>query len=121
MSSSETISRRSRGKWRLVAGRAPLEMMGDESLDRVANQVDQLRVGNHADGALRHAAEEWIRGVVMGALAAHGCVVGEPASVPIQAPVPGAVGRVGRVDKEVQLLPRRHSDLGMLIEIAVQA
>ena len=90
--------------------------MGEDPLDRVADHVEQARVGAVLLDPLRRSLEAGQVRVVRGGLAADLEAVVEAARVPVEAKVP-----VQLLDEEVELLRLRHLDFRMEAEVVVDA
>ena len=92
-----------------------VDPVGGDPLERVADHVDQLRVGDHRGHALGDALVLGEGGVVGRGLAADPGVGVEVGLVPVEPARPVAL-----LDEEVELLRLRHRDLGVEAEVVVQ-
>ena len=106
--------RRARG---LVAAADVVEIVREQAVDGVAHHVDQARVDPER---LAHALGDSLKArpvrVVGRGLTADGGVRREVAAVPVRAQAPVHV-----LDEEVELLRARHPDLGMEVQVVVEA
>ena len=92
-----------------------VDPVGGDPLERVADHVDQLRVGDHRGHALGDALVLREGGVVGRGLAADPRLGVEVGLVPVDPARPVAL-----LDEEVELLGLRHRDLGVQAEVVVQ-
>jgi hypothetical protein len=90
--------------------------VAEDAADRVADHVDELRVGDVLADALGDAGVPRQVRVVGRGLTPDSEPLVEPAPVPVHPEVP-----VQLLDEEVELLGLRHLDLGMEPEVVVDA